>query len=65
MDDLSRLGQTAELDQATAGARSVALLLATYFNALLAEGLSRDEALECALQWQEIQFASSRGGHGD
>lgn len=59
MDDLSGLGRSAEMDQATAGTRSIAMMLATYFNTLLAEGFTRDEALECSLACQAIQFMRS------
>lgn len=48
------LDMIAQLDQATAGAKSLAKLFGDYFRFLLAEGLTRDEALAIVIEYQHI-----------
>jgi len=53
----------ASLEQASAGMRSVAGLVSSYFNALLESGFKREEAFELSREYQTCIFKSAFGLH--
>lgn len=50
----------AAIDQAVASAAELARAMAGYFNGLVAEGFTREEALVIVLAWQATIFGSQQ-----
>ncbi len=51
--ELNTMKLKASSDQSTESLKALAQLAGTYFAALLAQGLERDEALTMVAQWQD------------
>jgi hypothetical protein len=49
----------AACEQASAGIRSVAVIVASYFNALVESGLTREEAVSLTAEYQKFLFNQS------